>query len=189
MTQLDGLKWHAHARVDKYDDEQVEWVAAQSGVLVPQGDLLSQYVKPYEVTEADGNLLTTAGLTRIMSLIVGGGGTALTNTATRLGVGNSATAATIGDTDLGAASGSGNRYFMTMDSTYPSASGAVVTAKATFATGDGNFAWAEWAIDVKNSGSATAGTTVNECLVNHKIVSLGTKVSGAWSLTVTISLS
>lgn len=186
--RIDGLSWNAHAKVDKFDDDQVAWVARQTGVLVPQGDLLSAHVEPYEVTEADGNLLTTAGLTRICSLIIAGGGQGLTNTATRLGVGNSATAAAISDTDLGAASGSTNRYFMTMDATYPSASGAVITAKATFATGDGNFAWAEWGLDI-GTPTVSAGTTVAATLLNHKITSLGTKVSGSWALTVTITLS
>ncbi len=187
-TRTDGINWHAHARVDKFDDEQVEWVRNKTGVLVPQGDLLSQHVVPYEVTEADGNLLTTAGLTRLASLLIAGGGQGLTNTATRLGVGNSNTAATIADTDLGASAGSSNRYFMTMDATYPSASGAVVTAKATFATGDGNFQWQEWGLDI-GTPTVSAGTTVNATLLNHKIASLGTKVSGSWALTVTITFS
>lgn len=187
-TRTDGINWHAHARVDKFDDEQVEWVRNKTGIMVPQGALLAHHVKPYEVTEADGNLLTTAGLTRICSLIVAGGGQGLTNTATRLGVGNSSTAATIGDTDLGASSGSSNRYFMTMDATYPSASGAVITARASFGGSDGNFQWSEWGLDI-GTPTVSAGTTVNATLLNHKIASLGTKVSGTWVLTTTITLS
>lgn len=190
MTRNDGITWSAHARVDKYDHEQVAWVQGKTGVLTPQGGLLAAHVTPYEVTEAAGNLLTTAGLTRICSLIIGGGGTALTNTATRLGVGDSNTPAAVGDTDLGAVAGSTHRYFMTMDATYPSASGAVITARATFGSADGNFAWQEWGLDIKNSGTATAGTVVNETLLNHKVASLGTKVAATtWVLTVTITLS
>lgn len=188
MPDLDGLKWNAHARVDKFDDDQVAWVAQKTGILAPQGDLLAQHVTPYDVTEAGGNLLTTAGLTRICSLIIAGGGQGLTATATRLGVGDSTTAALVADTDLGAIAGSTHRYFMTMDATYPSASGAVITAKATFGSSDGNFAWQEWGLDI-GSPTVTAGTTVNATLLNHKVTSLGTKASGSWALTVTITLS
>lgn len=186
---LDGLKWRAHARVDKYTRDQIAWVQGRTGVLVPQADLLAAHLTPVEVSEEAGNLLTTAGLTRMCSLIVGGGGQAMTNTATRLGVGNSNTAAAVGQTDLQASAGSSNRYFMTMDATYPSASGAVITAKSTFASADGNFAWEEWGLDI-GTPTVSAGTTVNATLANRKVASLGTKVSGAtWALTVTITLS
>lgn len=188
IVQREGLGWKAHALVEKWDDDQVAWVTRKTGIVAPEGGLLARYSDPYEVTEEAGNLLTTAGLTRICSLIVAAGGQGLTNTATRLGVGNSATAATAGDTDLNAAAGAGNRYFMTMDATFPSASAAVITAKATFATGDANFAWQEWGLDI-GTPTVSAGTTVNAVLLNHKVASLGTKVSGSWALTVTVTLS
>jgi hypothetical protein len=173
----DSLKWTAHAKVE-----------SKSGILAPSGDLLAVHVDPYEVTEAHSNLLTTAGLGRITSLIIGGGGQAATATAARLGVGNSSTAAVVGDTDLAASSGSGNRQFQVMDATYPQQSAGVMTFKSTFATGEANFVWNEWAIDI-GTPTVTAGTTVNAVLLNRKVASLGTKVSGSWVLTTTITIS
>jgi hypothetical protein len=132
--------------------------------------------------------LTTAGLTRLASLLIAGGGQGATNTSARIGVGDTSTAATIADTDLAAASGSTHRYFQPMDATFPSASAGVITFKSTFATGDGNFAWAEWGIDI-GTPTVSGGTTVAATLLNRKVASLGTKVSGAWALTATITLS
>lgn len=185
---IDAVKWHAHARVEKFSGDQVAWVAAKTGIPVPSGDLLAQYAKP-EIVDSDGNLLTTAGLTRLTSLLTAGGGQALTNTATRLGVGNGSGTAAVGDTDLSAAAGSANRWFQVMDATYPSTAAGVTTAKATFATGDGNFVWAEWGLDV-GTPTVTSGNTVAACLFNHKTsAALGTKTSGAWALTVTVTIS
>lgn len=151
------------------------------------GDDLS--VAPYEVVVAPGNLLTTAGLNRLTSLLIAAGGQGLTNTATRIGVGNSATAEAVGQTDLQAAAGSSNRFFMTMDATYPQQSNGVVTAKATFATTDANFVWAEWCLDI-GTPTVTSGTTVNANMLNRKVQALGTKTSaGTWVATATITIS
>ena len=80
----DSMRWRPVVTVEKY-----------------HGDDLT--AEPYETITAPGNLLTTAGLNRLTSLMIGAGGQAATNTATRLGVGNSATAAAVGQTDLQAA--------------------------------------------------------------------------------------
>jgi hypothetical protein len=185
----DRVTWVAHARVDKWTDEQVAWVATKTGIRVPSGDVLAVHVKPAEVTETPGNLLTTAGLTRLTSLLTAGGGQALTNTATRLGVGDGTGTAAVGDTDLSASAGSSHRYFQVMDATYPSVSAGVLTAKATFDSSTANFAWNEWGLDV-GSPTVSAGTTVNATLFNHKTsAALGTKSTGTWSLTVSVTIS
>lgn len=184
------IKWSAHAHVDKWDADQTEWVRQRSGLVAPTAaDFVALEVAPADTAEAAGNLLTTAGLARVTSLITAAGGQGVTNTAARIGVGNSSTAAAIGDTDLAASAGSSNRYFQPMDATYPTTSNGVITFKATFATGDGNFAWAEWGIDV-GTPTVSGGTTVAALLLNRKVASLGTKVSGAtWAFTATITLS
>lgn len=144
---------------------------------------------PYEVISKVGNLLTTAGLTRITSLITAAGGQGLTNTASRLGFGNSNTAAAVGQTDLQAAAGASNRFFMTMDATYPQSAAGVITLKATVGTADGNFQWQEWCADI-GTPTVTSGTTVNACMVNRAVQALGTKTSaGTWVATATITLS
>lgn len=188
MPAADHLSWRPFALVEKWDEDQVQWVRNRTGILEPSGDMLAAHVAPAELAEARGNLLTTAGLNRLTSLLIAAGGTALTNTTARLGVGNSSTAAAVGQTDLQAAAGSGNRQFKVMDATYPQQSNGVVTAKSTFATGEANFAWQEWGLDI-GTATVTDGTTVNALLLNRKVESLGTKVSGSWALTVTITIS
>lgn len=185
-----GIKWNPTYRVEKWDDEQTEWVARKSGIAAPSAAEFSALgVKPIDVVKGEGNLLTTAGLTRLTALLTATGSTqALTNTSARIGVGNSSTAANVADTDLGASSGSSNRYFQPMDATYPSVSAGVVTLKSTFGTSDGNFAWEEWGIDI-GTPTVAGGTTVGACLLNHKIASLGTKSSGSWAFTVTVTFS
>ncbi len=188
LERGDTARWAAHATVQKWDDEQVLWAQRKSGLLTLDGDQLLALVAPYETIESPGNLLTTAGLGRLTSLLIAGGGQGATNTATRLGVGDGSTAAAIGDTDLAASSGSSHRYFQVMDATYPQQSGGVVTFKATYDTSTANFQWSEWGIDV-GTPTVSGGTTVAALLLNRKVASLGTKVSGSWALTTTITIS
>lgn len=193
-TRVDHWQWKPRAVVEKFDAEQAAWVRRRSGLLehVPlqRRHFADAGVEPYAVTESIGNRLTTAGLTRLMSLLIGGGGQAATATATRLGVGNGGGTDAIGDTDLGAAAGSGNRWFQVMDSTFPSVAAGVMTAKATWGGSDGNFAWNEWGIDI-GTPTVSSGATVNATLLNHKTsAALGTKASGqTWALTVTVTIS
>lgn len=187
--QADSITWHSHARVEKYTDEQVAWVRERTGVDNPSADLLAAHLAPEEVTEQDGNLLTTAGLTRLTSLLTGGGGQALTNTSARLGVGDGSGTAAVGDTDLSASAGASHRYFQVMDATYPQVSGGVITCKATYDSSTANFTWAEWGIDI-GTPTVSAGTTVNAVLLNHKTgANLGTKTSGSYGFTVTVQIS
>lgn len=184
----DSIRWRPVATVEKYDDDQVAWVARKTGILAPNGADLAQFVKPYETVVAQGNLLTTAGLQRLTNLLIGAGGQALTNTAARLGVGNSSTAAVVGQTDLQAAAGSANRWFQPMDATFPTAVNGVVTLKSTFATGDANFVWAEWGSDI-GTPTVAAGNTVAATLLNRAVQALGTKASGSWVLTASITIT
>lgn len=191
MTRgADTLHWRVRSHIDKYDPDQVGWVRRRSGIVAPSGDLFTALgVKPSDVSDGIGNLLTTAGLNRLTSLLIAGGGQGLTNTATRLGAGNSSTAAAVGQTDLQASAGSSNRQFKVMDATYPQQSNGVVTAKSTFPTGEGNFPWAEWCLDV-GTPTVSDGTTVNALMFNRKVESNGTKASGAvWAFTVTVTIA
>lgn len=170
ISARDSLLWRPVITIEKYRGE----------------DLTRD---PYEVVTKVGNLLTTAGLTRITSLITAGGGQGATNTSARIGVGNSSTAAAVGQTDLQAAAGAANRWFQTMDATYPQTSAGVITFRATVGTADGNFAWNEWCIDI-GTPTVTTGTTVNATMLNRAVQSLGTKTSaGTWVATATITLS
>lgn len=189
LAASDSLHWRPVALVEKWDADQLAFVQRRTGILAPTGDVLAAHVAPYEVVEAVGNLLTTAGLNRLTSLMIGAGGQAATATAARLGVGNSTTAAAVGQTDLQAAAGSSNRQFKVMDSTYPQQSNGVLTFKSTFATGEANFAWQEWCVDI-GTPTVADGTTVSALMLNRKVESLGTKTSaGTWALTATITIS
>lgn len=190
MTVAEGLRWQVHAHVDKFDQDQTDWVTDRAGLSRPQAaDFAQLRIEPVETAEEDGNLLTTAGLNRLTSLLIGAGGQALTATALRLGVGDGAGTAAVGDTDLSASAGSTHRQFYVMDSTYPTQSNGVVTAKSTFGSSDANFVWNEWGLDV-GTPTVSNGTTVNALLFNHKTsAALGTKTTGSWALTVTCTIS
>lgn len=124
----------------------------------------------------DGNLLVTAGLTALLTLLIGGGGTAFNNANSYIGIGDSTTAAAIGQTDLQAAT---NKVRKAMDATFPSVASNVVTFRATFATSEGNFSIQE--VGVFNASSS--GT-----MLNRKVTDLGTKTSAS-TLQVTCTIT
>jgi hypothetical protein len=188
----ESIRWSPVLTVEKYDDDMTEWALKRLGLEPGSPVLGSDFeglgVKPYETLVREGNLLTTAGLNRLTSLLIGAGGQALTNTATRIGVGNSSTAAAVGQTDLQAAAGAANRQFKVMDATYPQQANGVMTARSSFQTGEANFVWAEWGIDVA-APTVTDGTTVNALLFNRAVQALGTKASGVWTATATVTIT
>lgn len=182
--------WHVEWAIAKYDEDATRWLRQRLG-RDPQGaDFELNDVLPYDVGRVERNLLTTAGLTRITSLITAGGGQALTNTSGRIGVGNGAGTAAVGDTDLSASAGSANRQFQPFDATYPQTSGGTITCQSTFSGTLANFAWSEFGIDI-GTPTVTAGTTVNATLLNHKTaIAQGTKASGqTWIAQATITIS
>lgn len=158
------------ARVDKWDDE----------ASFLRGD------KPTQVVESLHNLLVNAGIQRLEDLLIASGATqAYDATHSRVGVGNDATAAAATQTDLQAAAGSSNRQFKLVSSG-PTRSSQTITWVATFGSSEANFAWQEWCIDV----GTVDGTTIVTPMLNRKVASLGTKVSGAvWTFTVTLTIS
>jgi hypothetical protein len=187
----DGQKVTTVWRVDRYDADQTAWVRRRSGLAAPDGAAFRRLrVDPYETSTVHGNLLTTAGLNRLTSLAIAGGGQAITNTSARIGVGDGAGTAAVGDTDLSAAAGSTHRWFQVMAATYPQQSNGVITLQSVFGTADGNFAWNEFGIDV-GTPTVSSGNTVAALLFNHKTsIAQGTKASGQiWTATATITIS
>jgi hypothetical protein len=166
----EGFNWRINWRVEKYADE----AAHQAG-------------NPFEVNDVPGNLLTTAGIGRIATLLTAGTGNLISSTTARVGVGNGAGTAVIGSTDLSASAGSANRWFQTCTVTIPS---NVLTFAATFASGDGNFAWNEFGIDI-GTATVSSGNTVGTVLLNHKTsIAQGTKAAGqVWTATATVTFS
>ena len=191
----DGINWHAHALVQKYTDRQVDWARRASGITEPPGALLQRHCGEPEdgYAEADGNLLVTVGLDAITKLLTNISSPQAFSGPTRaiVGVGATSTTATTADTALGADGGSA--YYQGCDTSNPTQANGVITTVATFTTGNANFAWAEWCW-ATCTGSITPGATLASVatgtkLWNHKIQSLGTKVSGSWVLTTTITIS
>jgi len=158
----------------------VEWKVEKFNVL----DRTHGIVDPYEVIEGNGNLLMYGGASALWQRLIGTGITAFDNTNAYIGVGDSSTAAAATQTDLQAAT---NKFREPMDSTYPqhtdgtSSGNASIVYKATFETGDANFAWNEWGIfNASSSGR----------MLNRKVTSLGTKTSSdEWIFTVTITMA
>lgn len=195
----DGLSWLAHAHVDKYSPAQTEEMRNFLGHEPTKDDWDRYAVTPHDQADVAGNLIVTAGLQRITNLIIGTGAAPFINTRAVVGVGSTATAATTGDAALGAngtvANGSVGSWYQGVDASYPTAVNGVVTAVATFASADANFAWAEWCWGIATTTTVVPDKTFNTAtttgvLLNHKVAALGTKASGAsWVFTTTVTLS
>lgn len=185
--QNDSVTEKAQLTIQRWDEEQTA-KAAEAGILRPTPEDFERLgLTPYDVSVVDDNLLTTAGITRLVALLNLGTGNVLSSTTARVGLGNGVGTAAIGDTDLSASAGSTNRWFQTCTVTTPS---NVVTAVAVFASADGNFLWNEWGIDIATA-TVTSGNTVNTVLFNHKTaIAQGTKTTGqTWTATATITFS
>jgi hypothetical protein len=188
IALAEQARWHVQWDVEKWDEAATAEATRLLGGLAPQAaDFHALGIKPFEVARFEKNLLTTAGITAIVTLLTAGTGNRFLSTTARVGVGNGAGTAAIGDTDLSASAGSTNRWFQTCTVTSPS---NVLTFAATFGTADGNFAWNEFGIDL-GTATVTSGNTVGTTLVNHKTsIAQGTKASGqTWAATATITIS
>jgi hypothetical protein len=189
-AQHDTVMWHCHTRVDKLT-VPAGWTVDDALSAEAQRDaLLREGVQP-DVLEVAGNLLMYGGASNLWQCLIGNGTSTTAQTLTyfsngnaTIGVGDSSTAAAATQTDLQAAS---NKLRKAMDSTYPqhtdaTTSGAAsIVFRSTFATGDANYAWQEWAIFNAASGGR---------MLNRKVESLGTKTSSStWTLTLTLSLA
>lgn len=195
----DPIQWRAEARAIQYGPESVAEIALILG-HEPTGPELRALeadgtIWPDDITYAEGNLVTTAGLNRITALIIGVASTqAFGNSRAVVGVGNGSTAAAVADADLSAAAGAANRWFQGADASNPTQSGGVITCNSTFGVNDGNFAWAEWcwaiatAAPVASAVFATATST--GIMLNHRVQSLGAKAAGSiWTHQATVTLA
>lgn len=184
--------------IEKYTEDQVNWVAQKTGILAPSGAVLRRHLSPYDVFEDDtSNLTTTGGLGRLTSLITAGGGVAFSATTTSmLGVGDTATAAAIADTQLGSNSAT-HAWYIPADSTPTrvtvTATNDTVQLVGTFNTSNSDFAWQEWGAVLVTTAVASAtfaGTGTSPLLFNHKApASMGTKSGGSWVATAKLTFS
>ena len=130
-----------------------------------------------EVEELGHNEVTTIGLNNTLDLAFGLGGTALSSANARIGVGDSSTAFSLGQTDLQASS---NKLRKGMEATYPSRTGQTVTLRSSFGSAEANFAWREYGLFWGASGAN---------MLSRRVQNLGTKTGGStWLLTATVTL-
>lgn len=191
--QHDEVRWHCHTKLEKFDLSAVDQADLDLLSGEDQVELARALGISPETVEIEGNLLMYGGASNLWQCLIGNGtataGQALTffnNAQAAIGVGDSTTAAAATHTNLQAAT---NKLRKAMDSTYPqhtdaTTSGAAsIVFRSTFATGDANYAWQEWA--VFNSTTDATGR-----MLQRKVESLGTKTSAAsWQFTVTLTLA
>lgn len=139
-------------------------------------DVLDHETGLTEVIEFD-NLVTNVGGALALSLLIGGAGQAFNNANAYIGIGDSATAAAVGQTDLQAST---NKLRKAMDATFPSISGQVATFKSTFGTGDANYQWNE--IGLFNASSSGS-------MFSRQVISSPFTKTSALSVLVTYSLT
>jgi hypothetical protein len=148
-------------------------------------EIRSGRLKPHEILKF-ANVLLQTGMLEMWDLIKGASALHFNATDTKIGIGDDATAAAATQTDLLAAT---NKTYIAMDTNWPKTrtdDGAlgygVFQTKATFGTGNANYAWAEAVVKNTNAGS-------NKCLC-RAATGWGTKTSAAtWVATHTITLS
>ena len=159
---IDKAEYKSQWKITKYESEE----AYQKG-------------EAYEEKDIDGNILLNEGIAVLQTLLIGTGGTAFSNAAASLGVGDSSTAAAATQTGLQAAT---NKAYAAMEAGYPSISAQATTWRSVFASGVGNFAWNEFTVANGNSDASTN--------LNRKGSAEGTKTSGqVWTLDLTITWS
>lgn len=167
---------------EKWSEEACNYVRrvtmASHRAGVPSAMLRRLVGEAEESREIVGNLLLNEGIQELWDLAIAAGGTTAYNNANaEIGVGDSSTAAAATQTDLQAAS---NKLFKAMVATYPQRTNQTVDFRSDFTSGEANYVWAEWGI--RN------GNTRNKNL-NRKVESLGTKATGTWTLTASLTLS
>lgn len=193
---IEDRTWHLTAKVEKYDPDDVD-VFVEKRRTAPglrgfcrkrarvTNHRLHDGARPFEVVVTEHNLLLNAGITRLLNLLSAQGGTqAYDGTHSRIGVGDDATAAAASQTDLIAAAGSTHRQFKLVSSG-PTVSAQTTTWVATFASGEAQFHWQEFGLDV---GTAD-GTTVTAPMLNRKVADNGTKAAAVWVFTMTLTIS
>jgi hypothetical protein len=149
-------------------------IALRGHILVEKFDEHGQFMG----FEEGENLFLTAGINELWSLVTGQSANTFTNAQTKIGIGDSSTAAAAGQTDLQAAT---NKTYKAMNGSFPSVPAAgAVQFQATFASADANYVWNEFVVKQNTSGIC----------IDRGVVSLGTKVAGtSWNVTVTLTIA
>ena len=138
-----------------------------------------QQGRSFKTSEIEGNLLLNEGIAELIDLLIGVTATAYNNANTRIGVGDSNTAASAEQTGLQAVT---NKLWKGMESGYPANASQKVTFRSVFGSADANYSWQEFT--VVNSAD-DAGDNLN-----RKVSDQGTKASGqTWTVDLEITFS
>jgi len=183
LDMNEGLRFKGIWQVEKFDAKVDRSIAGEMERFWKE--IKSGRLKPHEVLET-ANVLLQTGMLEMWDLIKGTSALHFNSTDTKIGICDDATAAAATQTDLIAAT---NKTYIAMDSGWPKTrtdDGAlgygVFQTKATFATGDANYAWAEAVVKNTNGSS-------NKCIC-RAATGWGTKTSAAtWVATHTVTLS
>ena len=129
--------------------------------------------EPDEIAYDTQNIVVNGGAELILKLITGtaAGANAYDSENAKIIVGSSATPATASDTSI-AGGASAN-----MEPSYPQVNSREMVFRSSFGDGEANFAWNE------------IGVTNGATLMNRKVVDMGTKNQGTWTVQLTITLT
>jgi hypothetical protein len=177
---MDRISWKARWRVDKFRDP-TNRVAETLQAGMSRDQAKSLYHEEFVCSEVfDANVALNEGLQELIDIICGlGTPTKWDNSNARLGVGDSNAAEAASQTGLQAAT---NKTFKAMDTNYPARTGQTAEWRATFGSGDANYAWEEYTVVNASSDSGKN--------LNRKTASKGTKSSGeTWTLSLQITFS
>jgi hypothetical protein len=183
---------HSDILVPHYDPKvrgRTNWRPSSDGL--PSSFLREAQMSPDDILVVDSNLLVNEGIQRLLDLLIAAGGTSYNNANAFIGVGDSATAEAATQTELQAAT---NRFYKAMRTAgfpvRPGSNGAQsVDWSADFTTTEANYVWAEWSVSAGATTASGAGFTTGTTNLNRKVQTLGTKATGTWTLTGTVTIS
>lgn len=98
-------------------------------------------------------MLLSSATESLAKAMIGESYTALNNANARVGIGDSTTAASKGQTDLQAAT---NKVYLTQDPGFPARLGSTVTFQVTAAGAQANYVWNEFLLCTGSPGTAWA---------------------------------
>lgn len=179
---------------EKWSEEACNFVRSKLGMDEREAVsslLLEKYtgIADMGVEVIEGNLLLNEGIDRLLDLLIAAGGTSYNNANAYIGVGDTNTAASASQTELQATQNAANRFYKGMNATWPQRTNETVDWKSDFTSTEANFAWAEWTIAAGATTASGSGFLVGTTNLNRKVQSLGTKATGTWTMTGSITIS
>jgi hypothetical protein len=187
----DGHDFFEPAYDTWYDVASGKWRPLSDGL--PSDALRKLVGDPDKVVETGANLLLNEGIGRMLDLLVGAGGAVYNNAGAFIGVGDTNTAAAATQTELQATANAANRFYKAMVATYPLRPGSngaqSVDFRSDFISSEANFVWAEWTVAAGATTASGGGFLVGTTNLNRKVEALGTKATGTWTHTGTVTIA